>query len=129
MWLALIWQAIPDALVMRTNLASPAEEGSKLRLLIFPSIALVLYLLLTHAERIGALNLPDLGSPERNVQAARQAAAVLKAISVSLIMLIQLTVLTTSPVGSAGLWLLFAGLVVGLFVIQLIWRQFVKDRR
>ncbi|GBF05523.1 DUF1648 domain-containing protein [Deinococcus aerius] len=102
LWLAYLWTAIPERLPLRTNLASPPTEGGKERLLILPLVMLFLYVLLSYTERTGALNLPDLGSPERNRAAAREVSAGLKFGCVTLLALGILRMLASSPAAPPG---------------------------
>ena len=72
LWLASIWAKIPDVLPLRMNLSSPPTLGSKARLLFLPPLLGLVFLSFSWTERIGVLNMPDLGSPERNRAAARR---------------------------------------------------------
>jgi len=101
-WLAFHWARIPDVLPLQMNLSSPPTTGSKARLLFLPPLMLLVYLTFSWTERIGVINMPDLGSPERNQAAAREASAGLKFFCTALLALVLLTTLATSSAAPPG---------------------------
>ncbi|WP_102126881.1 hypothetical protein [Deinococcus planocerae] len=120
LWLAYHWAALPESLPLRMNLNAPPTLGSKGRLILLPTIMLFLYGLLSYTEKIGVINMPDLGSPERNRAAAREASAGLKFFCVALIALIQLSMLASSdaaPPGVVGSFFAFVGGVGALLLL------------
>lgn len=84
-WLAAYWAALPARVPLHFNLAQPPSFGPKVNLLILPAAALLLYLLFSYTLKIGVLNLPDAGSPEKNRELARRASVALRLISVAIV--------------------------------------------
>ncbi|MBB5234405.1 hypothetical protein [Deinococcus budaensis] len=102
LWLAVLWAAIPDVLPLRMNLSSPPTLGSKARLLFLPPLMGLVFLTFTYTEKIGVINMPDLGSPERNRAAAREASAGLKFFCTLLLAGVLLSMLATSSAAPPG---------------------------
>lgn len=96
LWLASVWSALPDVLPLRMNLGAPPTTGSKARLLFLPPLMGLVFLMFTYTEKIGVINMPDLGSPERNQAAAREASAGLKCFCTALLALVLLSMVATS---------------------------------
>lgn len=93
LWLTILWPSLPERVLVRL---APLATGPKLTLWVLPAAALLLYGLCSWTERAGLLNLPDLGSAERNRTTARRASAVLRLVGVSIPTLLMVGVVTAS---------------------------------
>lgn len=112
LWLAFHWAALPDVLPLRMNLGSAPTVGSKARLLFLPPLMALTFLAFWWTERAGVLNMPDLGSPERNRAAAREASAGLRLFATALLAGMLLSMVATSdaaPPGMLGSFFVFVG--------------------
>lgn len=120
-WLAFQWANIPDELPLRMNLGADPTPGSKARLLFLPPLMLFVFLTFSWSEKIGVINMPDLGSPERNQAAAREASAGLKFVCTALPALTLLTMLAGSSAAPPGVVGSFFAWVGGLSFVLTVW--------
>lgn len=120
-WLASQWASIPDVLPLRMNLSADPALGSKARLLFLPPLMLLVFLTFSWTEKIGIINMPDLGSPERNQAAAREASAGLKFFCTALLAAALLTMLAGSSAAPEGVVRSFFAWVGGVGLLLLVW--------
>jgi hypothetical protein len=120
-WQAFHWAQIPDPLPLRMNLSADPTRGSKARLLLLPPLMLLVFLAFAWTENIGVLNMPDLGSPERNQAAAREASAGLKFVCTASPALALLTMLAGSSAAPPGVVASFFAWVGGVGVLVFVW--------
>lgn len=127
-WLALLWNAIPSTVPLRFNLAAAATQGPKQNLLILPFAAVLLYLLFTYTGRIGVLNLPDAGSPEKNRELARRISVILRLACVALIVLLLVGIVASTGETGRRWGGFLVVLLLNAAVLYVVFRAFERQR-